>query len=56
MGKKIVDFVLEDEYINKHSINCNIVISIDGTKEKHDLNRVKKDGTGSYDDIEKILP
>lgn len=50
-GKDIVR-----KYINKHGVNCNIGISIDGTKEKHDLNRVKKDGTGSYDDIEKIFP
>jgi len=41
----------------KKNINClNVSISIDGLKEKHDLQRVKWDGTGSYDDIIKNVP
>lgn len=50
-GKDIVR-----KYVDKHGVNCSIGISIDGNKEKHDLNRVKKDGTGSYDSIAKNFP
>lgn len=41
------------EYINKYKERLSIQISLDGTKKKHDLNRVFPNGTGSYD---KVLP
>lgn len=43
-------------FINKNRNKMSFSISIDGNKYKHDMNRVKADGTGSYDDIMKILP
>ena len=43
-------------YINKHSFNLYVAITIDGSKEKHDLSRIKKDGKGSYDDVARIIP
>lgn len=39
------------EYIKKHGRNSSFGFSIDGNKEKHNLTRVKKDGSGSYDDM-----
>lgn len=41
------------EYISKNKEHLSIQISIDGTKRKHDLNRVFANGLGSYD---KLLP
>lgn len=38
-------------YINKNLSHTSIGLSVDGNKIKHDLQRVKKDGTGSYDDV-----
>lgn len=38
-------------FIAKNKNNLSIGISIDGTKEKHDLQRVYMDGKGSYDDV-----
>lgn len=50
----------EDEkvqnFIKKNIHKISFGISIDGNKQKHDLNRVKVDGSGSYDDIMRILP
>lgn len=43
-------------YIEKNKYNVNIGLSIDGNKIKHDLQRVKADGSGSYDDIMKNVP
>lgn len=43
-------------YIEKNYGKISIGISIDGTKEKHDLNRVFPDGSGSYSAIEKNIP
>lgn len=43
-------------YIEKNYGKVSIGISIDGTKEKHDLNRVFPDGSGSYSAIEKNIP
>jgi radical SAM peptide maturase (CXXX-repeat target family)/CXXX repeat peptide maturase len=43
-------------YIKKNHGHLSIGISIDGNKIKHDLQRVKKDGTGTYDDIVKNIP
>ncbi|TEB07483.1 molybdenum cofactor biosynthesis protein A [Pelotomaculum schinkii] len=40
-------------YIKKNKEHCSINISIDGNKIKHDLQRIKKDGSGSYDDVVK---
>lgn len=44
-------------YINKNLDHLSIAITIDGTKRKHDLNRVyKHTGLGSYDDVVKNIP
>lgn len=43
-------------YINKNQNHLSIGITIDGTKRKHDLQRVYKNGKGSYDDVVKNLP
>lgn len=42
--------------VRKYYTNFQISISIDGSKEKHDLSRKRKDGSGSYDDIVRIIP
>lgn len=39
------------KFIEKNKNNLSIGISIDGTKEKHDMQRVYPDGRGSYDDV-----
>lgn len=44
------------EYIKKNRAHISIGISIDGNKEKHDLSRIKLDGSGSYDDVMKNVP
>ncbi|GFZ33071.1 hypothetical protein CSC2_35970 [Clostridium zeae] len=44
------------QYIRKNKGHLSIGISIDGNKIKHDLQRVKVDGTGSYDDVLKNIP
>ncbi len=44
------------KFLLKHQGNLHVNITVDGSKEKHDLSRIKKDGSGSYDDIVKILP
>jgi len=44
------------DYITKNRNHVEIGITIDGTKEKHDLQRVKRDGSGSYDEIARIIP
>lgn len=43
-------------YIKKNINNLSFTITIDGTKEKHDLNRVFPDGQGSYDTVIKNIP
>jgi radical SAM peptide maturase (CXXX-repeat target family) len=43
-------------FIGKNYTHLSIGISVDGNKEKHDDQRIKVDGSGSYDDIMKILP
>lgn len=40
-------------YIAKNYTHLSIGVTIDGTKEKHDLNRVFPDGTGSYTIVQK---
>ena len=44
-------------FIEKNKTHLDITITIDGTKKKHDLNRVYKgSGKGSYDDVVKNIP
>ncbi|MCI8332110.1 MAG: radical SAM peptide maturase, CXXX-repeat target family [Clostridiales bacterium] len=43
-------------FVRKHAVNLHVNITIDGNKAKHDLSRIKKDGSGSYDDVIKALP
>lgn len=44
-------------FIQKNRNHLSIGITIDGTKQKHDLNRVWKDGvSGSYDDVVNNIP
>lgn len=47
-------------FVNKNKNHLSFAITIDGTKKKHDLNRIwaSKDGIerGSYDDVVKIIP
>lgn len=47
-------------FIEKNKEHLSIGITIDGTKQKHDLNRVYKQGgdveRGSYDDVVKNIP
>lgn len=44
------------DYILKNRLHLSIGLSIDGNKVKHDLQRIKKDGTGTYDDVVKNVP
>lgn len=45
------------EYIKKNKRHLSIGITIDGTRRKHDMNRVYKNGIkGSYDDVVKNIP
>jgi uncharacterized protein len=43
-------------YIDKNRTHVSIGITIDGTRRKHDLQRVYPDGRGSYDDIVGKIP
>ena len=43
-------------YIQKNIGKLSLGITLDGTKEKHDLNRVFPNGEGSYDSIVKTIP
>lgn len=43
-------------YIKKNKNNLSIGLSVDGNKTKHDLQRIKPDGSGSYDEIVKNVP
>ena len=43
-------------YIEKNKAHVSFAITIDGTKEKHDLQRVHIDGSGSYDEVVKNIP
>ncbi len=42
-------------FIKKNSNKLSITISIDGNKEKHDMQRVFLDGTGSFDKINESI-
>lgn len=46
------------KFINKNLTHLSIGITIDGTRRKHDLNRIWKGSTekGSYDDVVKNIP
>ena len=45
------------EFINKNITHLSIGITIDGTRSKHDLNRIYKNSEkGSYDDVVKNIP
>ena len=50
-----VNYLSEEvqKFIDKNYGKISMSITIDGTKEKHDLQRVFPDGSGSYDIIEK---
>ena len=43
-------------FIKKNARHLSISISIDGTREKHDAQRVFPDGSGSYDAVMKNIP
>lgn len=44
-------------YIEKNKKHLSITITLDGTKAKHDINRIyKNSGKGSYEDIVKNIP
>ena len=43
-------------YIAKNREHLSIGITIDGTRAKHDLNRIYKSGKGSYDDVVRNIP
>lgn len=44
------------KFIHKNSKHISIGVSVDGNKVKHDAQRVKLDGSGSYDDVVKVVP
>lgn len=44
------------DFIKKNYNHLSIGITIDGTQQKHDLNRIYKNGKGSYADIVKNIP
>ncbi len=44
------------KYIKKNKYHLSIGLSVDGNKMKHDLQRIKPDGSGSYDDVIKNVP
>lgn len=43
-------------FVNKNRNMTTFVLSLDGNKQKHDSQRVRHDGTGSFDDVMKIVP
>lgn len=46
------------KFINKNASHLSIGLTIDGTKQKHDLNRIWKNSNdkGSYDDVVRNIP
>jgi len=44
------------KYIKKNATHLSIGITIDGTRQKHDLQRIYPNGKGSYDDVVKNIP
>lgn len=49
------DKIEVQKFIEKNILHLSIGISIDGTKDKHDLNRIYSNGQGSYDDVVKNI-
>jgi len=43
-------------FLKKNTTHVSIAITIDGTRTKHDLQRVYPDGRGSYDDVVRNIP
>ena len=43
-------------FIRKNLTHLSIGITIDGTRRKHDLNRIYRSGRGSYDDVARNIP
>ena len=43
------------DYLTKNAGHVSFSITIDGTKDKHDLMRIKSDGRGSYDEVYKSV-
>ena len=43
------------KFINKNYNKISLSISVDGTKEKHDMQRVFPDGSGSFDKIDESI-
>lgn len=43
-------------YIAKNATHLSVQITVDGTRAKHDLQRVYPDGRGSYDDVVRSIP
>ena len=43
-------------FLEKNKTHVSMGISIDGTRAKHDLQRVYPDGRGSYDDVVRNIP
>ncbi|MCL2646422.1 MAG: radical SAM peptide maturase, CXXX-repeat target family [Phycisphaerales bacterium] len=52
----LYDHVDVQRFIEKNGTHLSIGISIDGTKEKHDMQRVYPDGKGCYDEIVRQIP
>lgn len=39
------------DYLKKNENFVDVSITIDGNKEKHDMSRIRKDGSGSFDEV-----
>jgi uncharacterized protein len=52
----LYDTLKVQKFIWKNKGHTSIGISIDGNKIKHDLQRVKPDGSGSFEDVVKNIP
>jgi uncharacterized protein len=52
----LYDHLNVQKYIEKNISHISMTITLDGTKSKHDLNRIYKNGKGSYDDTIKNIP
>lgn len=50
------DALAVQKYIEKNKRHVSIGISVDGNKIKHDAQRVRADGTGSFDDVVRVVP
>lgn len=44
------------KFLAKNHYKCSVGITIDGTKTKHDMQRIYPNGKGSYDDVIKNIP